>query len=108
MNASQLKLFSDLPESLSPREKWIRANQVSISEASAPGFEGDPWIAWVGGLEALRYPETILSLELAGTLATGPSRDVALDRLAHSLYLTQDLAPWSPWIASPELSIESL
>lgn len=108
MNASQLKLFSALPESLSPREKWIRANQISIAEASAPGFEDDPWIAWVGGLETMRYPETIASMELGGTLATGPTRDVVLDRLAHSLYMTQDLVPWSPWIASPELSIESL
>ena len=103
MKPSELDLFGALPESLSPREKWIRKNEISVAEAAAPGFEDEPWIAWGGGLEGLRNAESMERMELGGTLATGPTRDVTLDRLAHSLYLKHEVAPWEPWISPAEL-----
>ena len=104
MKTSQLSLFSRLPESLSPREQWIRKNDISVVEAAAPGFEDEPWIAWQGGLEVLRSIISISAAEDAGTLATGPTRAATLNHLAHRLYLEHEVTPWAPWITPAELS----
>ena len=73
-------LFYDQPESISPREKWCRENRVlaGLTHGREQQMFGD-YVAYTAGLKHMEY---------------GHSRDVALEKLAMTLWKKEDVKPW--------------
>ena len=71
------ELFGDMDETLSPRERWMRNNAVK-DWVTAPDGEAPTHKASSGKHEA-----------------TGGSRDEALARLAHILWIKENIKLWS-------------
>lgn len=76
-------LFDKMPESLSPREEWVREHGVRTRERnlSQEGYADD----WPREIEACALSQSV----------TAPTRDEALAKLAQRLWTHHGVKPWN-------------